>query len=61
MKQNNIPNLKKDILLSECEKLMLRGENPTEISRTLNISFNTAKNYYFVVQQRRRLLKSHGS
>lgn len=51
MKQN-IPNLKKDVLISECEKLMLRGENPTDISRTLNISFNTAKNYYFIVQQR---------
>ena len=38
-----ISNTKRDKLLNKCESLMLQGvDSPTDISESLNVSFNTA-------------------
>jgi|APSaa5957512576_1039674.scaffolds.fasta_scaffold120131_1 hypothetical protein len=51
--QNHNPNVLKDKRLRKCESLMLRGtDSPTEISEQLGVSFNTAKSYISVVQER---------
>jgi len=53
MKQKAIGNIKKDRLLRKCEGLMLRGtDSPTDISRELKISFNTAKSYILTIKTR---------
>lgn len=47
------PNVLKDKRLRKCESLMLRGiDSPTEIGEQLDISYNTAKSYIAVVQER---------
>src|SRR3989344_3091512 len=53
MAQNLISNSKRDRLLSQCENLMLRGvDSPTDISDSLNVSYNTAKSYISLVKER---------
>lgn len=53
MAQNLISNSKRDRLLSQCENLMLRGvDSPTDISDSLNVSFNTAKAYVNLIKER---------
>lgn len=48
-----ISNAKRDNFLTQCENLMLRGVNsPTDISETLNISYNTAKTYISLIKGR---------
>jgi uncharacterized coiled-coil DUF342 family protein len=48
-----ISNSKRDRLLSACESLILKGQDkPTDISSTLNISFNTAKSYILIIKDR---------
>ncbi len=48
-----IGNLKRDKLLTQCENLLLRGvESPTDISESLNISYNTAKTYISLIKSR---------
>lgn len=46
-------NLKKDQLISKCEKLLVRGvESITDMSSELGVSFNTARGYIEVVKSR---------
>ncbi len=53
MAQKLISNSKRDKLLTKCESLILQGtESPTDISDTLNISFNTAKTYIRLIKER---------
>lgn len=53
MTQKLISNSKRDRLINKCESLVLQGiESPTEISDTLNISYNTAKTYIAIVRER---------
>ena len=53
MAQKLISNSKRDKLLTKCEGLMLRGiDSPTEVSGSLNISFNTAKTYIGLIRER---------
>lgn len=53
MARKLISNSKRDRLLSQCENLMLRGiDSPTDISDSLNVSFNTAKAYINLVKER---------
>ncbi len=53
MAQNLISNSRRDRLLRQCESLMLRGiDSPTDISDTLNISYNTAKSYISLIRER---------
>jgi len=53
MAQKLISNSKRDKLLTKCEGLMLRGaDSPTEVSESLNISFNTAKTYIALIRER---------
>lgn len=48
-----ISNSKRDRLLNQCENFMLRGmDSPTDISDSLNISYNTAKSYIALVKER---------
>lgn len=48
-----ISNTKRDKLLNKCESLMLQGiDSPTDISESLNISFNTARSYISVIKSR---------
>lgn len=48
-----ISNAKRDRLLTQCENLMLRGiDSPTDISDSLNISYNTAKTYVSLIKER---------
>ena len=48
-----ISNSKRDKLLLACEALVLEGkDSPSEVSTLLNISFNTAKSYLSIIQQR---------
>lgn len=48
-----ISNAKRDRLLTQCENLMLRGiDSPTDISDSLNISYNTAKVYVSLIKER---------
>lgn len=48
-----ISNSKRDKLLLACEALALEGkDSPSEVSTLLNISFNTAKSYLSIIQQR---------
>jgi len=51
--QKHNPNILKDKRLRKCESLILRGiDSPTELSKQLGISYNTAKSYISVVQER---------
>lgn len=53
MAQKLISNSKRDKLLTKCEGLMLRGvDSSTDISESLNISFNTAKTYIALIRER---------
>ena len=53
MATNLISNSKRDRLLTKCEGLMLQGvDSPSDISRELNISFNTSKSYIALVRER---------
>jgi hypothetical protein len=53
MAQKLISNVKRDRLLTHCENLMLRGvDSPTDVSESLNVSFNTAKSYISLIQER---------
>lgn len=53
MAQSLISNSKRDRLLNQCENLLLRGINsPTDVAESLNVSFNTAKAYISLVQER---------
>lgn len=53
MARKLITNLKRDKLIAQCENLMLRGvDSPTDVSESLNISFNTAKSYITLVHER---------
>ncbi|MCL5090836.1 MAG: hypothetical protein M1514_02380 [Patescibacteria group bacterium] len=48
-----ISNTKRGKLLNRCENLMLQGiDNPTDISESLNVSFNTARSYIAIIKQR---------
>ncbi|QQG40764.1 MAG: hypothetical protein HYV37_00355 [Candidatus Levyibacteriota bacterium] len=48
-----ISNTKRDKLLNKCESLMLQGvDSPTDISESLNVSFNTARSYVTIIKQR---------
>lgn len=50
---NSQTGLKKDKLLRRCERLMVKGiDSPTEISDSLGVSFNTAKSYITIIQER---------
>lgn len=53
MAQKLISNAKRDRLLTNCENLMLRGiDSPTDISNSLNVSYNTAKSYIELIKER---------
>lgn len=53
MAQKLISNAKRDRLLTNCENLMLRGtDSPTDISNSLNVSYNTAKSYIEIIKER---------
>ena len=53
MARKLITNSKRDKLLNQCENLLLRGvDTPTDISDSLNISYNTAKSYISLVKER---------
>lgn len=48
-----ISNTKRDKLLNKCESLMLQGvDSPTDISESLNVSFNTARSYIAIIKER---------
>jgi len=48
-----IRNLKKDKLISKCEKLLVKGtDSITDISEELGISYNTARGYVELVKSR---------
>lgn len=53
MANNLISNYKRDRLLRQCESLMLRGvDSPTDLSGSLNVSYNTAKSYVSLIRER---------
>lgn len=53
MAQKLITNSKRDRLLTKCENLMLQGkDSPTDVSESLNVSFNTAKAYIRLIRER---------
>lgn len=53
MADNLISNTKRDKLLNRCESLMPQGiDSPTDISESLNVSFNTAKSYITIIKER---------
>lgn len=48
-----ISNTKRDKLLNKCESLMLQGvDSPTDVSESLNVSFNTARSYIAIIKER---------
>jgi hypothetical protein len=53
MQPKIIRNLKKDKLISKCEKLLVKGtDSITDISEELSISYNTARGYVELVKSR---------
>lgn len=53
MATNLISNSKRNKLLTKCEGLMLQGmDSPSDVSDTLNISYNTAKTYIRLIRKR---------
>lgn len=53
MQSKIIRNLKKDKLISKCEKLLVKGtDSITDISEELGISYNTARGYVELVKSR---------
>jgi len=53
MQTKIIRNLKKDKLISKCEKLLVKGtDSITDISEELGISYNTARGYIELVKSR---------
>ncbi len=53
MQPKVIRNLKRDKLLTKCEKLLVRGVvSVTDISEQLNVSYNTARGYVDLVKSR---------
>lgn len=48
-----VSGLKKDKLLHKCELLMVKGvDSPTDVSEQLDVSYNTAKSYISIVEER---------
>lgn len=53
MQSKIIRNLKRDKLISKCEKLLVKGtDSITDISEVLGISYNTARGYVELVKSR---------
>ncbi|MCX6704403.1 MAG: hypothetical protein NTZ07_03060 [Candidatus Woesebacteria bacterium] len=53
MQPKIIRNLKRDKLISKCEKLLVKGtDSITDISEELGISYNTARGYVELVKSR---------